>query len=111
MPRAGEGAVSVEHLFRYDLERSDVTVTHETADRPRGGLTFLYRDAPTLTCAQCGLRLAHISAPNGRVSAAYGVELDALVRTGKKLPACKPFGSAEGVGGLADLARRESGHG
>ena len=99
------------HLFRYDDARADVTVTHETADRPRAGLTFLYRDAPTLTCIACGLRLAHISAPNGRVSAAYGVELDALVRTGKKLPACKPFGSAEGVGGLADLARRESGRG
>ena len=99
--------MSVGHLFHYDPDRADVIVTNENG----AGLTFLYRDAPTLTCIACGLRLAHISAPNGRVSAAYGVELDALVRTGKKLPACKPFGSAEGVGGLADLARRESGRG
>ena len=101
--------MSVGHLFHYDLERSDVIVTTETAGNP--GLSHAYRDAPTLTCIACGLRLAHISAPNGRVSAAYGVELDALVRTGKKLPACKPFGSAEAVGGLAGLARREAGHG
>lgn len=99
--------MSVGHLFHYDLERSDVSVTNENG----AGLTFLYRDAPTLTCIACGLRLAHVSAPNGRVSAAYGFDLESLVRTGKKLPACKPFGSAEGVGGLADLARRESGRG
>lgn len=99
------------HLFRYDDARADVTVTHETADHPRGGLTFLYHDAPTLTCVQCSMRLAHISAPNGRVHAAYGVDLESLVYTGKKLPACVPFGSAEAVGGLAGLARREAGHG
>lgn len=95
-----------EHLFRYDPDRADVIVTTETAGNP--GLSHAYRDAPTLTCIACGLRLAHVSATNGRVSAAYGFDLESLVRAGKKLPACKPFGSAEG---LADLARREAGRG
>lgn len=73
-----------DHLFRYDDERADVVVTDASA------ATHIYRDAPTLTCSACGLRLAHIAAPNGRVSAAYGLALDTLVRTGRKLPACVP---------------------
>lgn len=95
------------HLFRYDDARADVIVTHESADHPRGGLTFLYHDTPTLTCAGCGLRLAHVSAPNGRVHAAYGLELNALVRTGKKLPAC-PGKRADDASDLSGLARREA---
>lgn len=78
-----------DHLFGYDDTRSDVIVTTvPTPFSPR--TTHAYRDTPTLTCAKCGLRLAHIAAPNGRVSPAYGIELDALVRTEKKLPACVP---------------------
>ena len=95
-----------EHLFRYDLERSDVTVATETAGNP--GLSHAHRDAPTLACVTCGLRLAHVAAPNGRVSAACGMDMESLVRTGKRLPVCRPLGSAEG---LADLARREAGRG
>lgn len=76
------------HSFRLDDDRADVVVRSIVDGVP--GLTHRHPDTPTLTCSGCGLRLAWVAASNGRVSAAYGIELDALVRTGRALPRCEP---------------------
>jgi hypothetical protein len=58
--------------FRLDDARADVLVE-------RDGVSVRYREAPTLTCATCGLRLAWVPTATGRVDAVHGLELDALV--------------------------------
>ena len=75
------------HSFRLDDERADVVVTSIVA---RGvGPARRHANVPTLTCA-CGLRLAWIATSKGQIDAAYGLTLDTLVHTGRKLPACEP---------------------
>ncbi len=58
--------------FRLDDTRADVLVE-------RDGVSVRYREAPTLTCDACGLRLAWVPTATGRVDAVHGLELDALV--------------------------------
>lgn len=70
--------------FRLDDVRADVLVE-------RDGVSVRYREAPTLTCDVCGMRLAWVPAVTGRVDAVHGLDLDSLVpgrvpRCGALLP-------------------------